>query len=86
MNCTYVYDNTCYDGNINYDNYIIGGLLLLGFFAIPIYSVTRYCQLKKQNTNSIVLIPGYVHTDNPNIDKDLPPEYKEDNNNPERIV
>lgn len=85
MNCTYVFENTCYDGDINYGNFIIGGLLLLGFFAIPIYCATRYFQIKRQNTNNrIVLIPGYAHTDSSNID--LPPEYKEENNNPERIV
>ena len=87
MNCTYVFENTCYDDNINYGNYIIGGLLLCGFFAIPIYCVSRYFQLKRQHINNrIVLIPGYAHTDNPNIDRDLPPAYKEENNNPERIV
>jgi len=99
MNCTYIYENTCYNENINYGNYIIGGILLVGFFAIPIYCATRYCQIKRQiqnqNTNQnintdtytnnrIILIPGYVHA-NANIDRDLPPEYKEVNN-PERIV
>ena len=85
MNCTYIFENTCYDDNINYGNYIIGGLLLCGFFAVPIYCVTRYCQIKRKNSdNRIILIPGYIHTDTPNID--MPPVYKEDNINPERIV
>jgi len=84
MNCSYIFENTCYDDNINYKNYIIGGLLLFGFFVIPIYCATRYCQIKRQNSdNRVILIPGYIHTDPSNIE--LPPEYK-DNINPERIV
>lgn len=84
MNCTYIFENTCYDDNINYGNYIIGGLLFSCIFAIPIYCMTRYCQIKRQNSNNrIVLIPGYVHND---TDTDLPPEYKQNINNPERII
>lgn len=98
MNCTYIYDNTCYDldKNINYANYIISGLILLGFFGIPIYCAMRYCQIKKQmhkqrqiqnqnqNTdinNRIVLIPGYIHKD-----EDQLPAYIEERNNPVRII
>lgn len=93
MNCTYNFENTCYDKSIDYGNYFIGGLLLFGLFAIPIYCATRHCQIKRQqrqqrqqqyqNTNNrIILIPGYVHND---ADSELPPEYKE-TNDPERIV
>jgi hypothetical protein len=82
MNCTYIFDNTCYNENINYGSYIFSGLLLCGFLSVPIYYATRYCQIKRQNTNNkIVLIPGYIHKD-----EELPPEYKKEKNNPVRIV
>jgi hypothetical protein len=86
MNCSYIFENTCYDKSIDYGNYIVGGLLLFGFFAIPIYCLSRYYEINKQNKQNndrIILIPGYVHTDPTNIDS--PPAYK-DNINPERIV
>lgn len=92
MNCTYVFENTCYDldKNINYANYIVSGLILLGFFGIPVYCAIRYCQIKRQiqnqnrNTDTrIVLIPGYIHKDE---DFPPPPAYIEERNNLVRIV
>jgi hypothetical protein len=84
MNCSYIFDNSCYDESIDNGNYIIRSLLFVSFLAIPVYCAIKYCQIKKQNyNNKIILIPGYVHIDPTNVDS--PPEYK-DNINPERIV
>jgi hypothetical protein len=84
MNCTYNFDNFCYDNTINYSSYLLGSFVFFGILSIPICCALKYCEsIKKNKDEQIILIPGYVHTEPTNIDS--PPAYK-DNINPERIV
>jgi hypothetical protein len=96
MNCSYMFEDTCYDDTINFGNFMIGSLIIFSIFAIPLCYITKYCILQNNETKidndndndneaNVVLIPGYIHTNSPNTNEDSPPEYKQ-NTTPERIV
>ena len=79
MNCTYFFDHTCYDNNINIGNLIIGGLLIISFISIPVCYIIKFCEIKKEKN----IIPGYTHIDS-NIDSEsnvLPPVYNDSEKN-----
>jgi len=76
MNCSYIFDNTCYD-NINYGNIFIGSLLLTGFLVLPFlcmynHYMDSHSHKSLVNENRIQLVPGYTHTKS-----EQPPAYKE---------
>jgi hypothetical protein len=100
MNCSNNFDNDCHNfpNDIEYSKYILGGMVILGFLAMPMYCMFKYCILSycEIKRKTVVLVPGYIHTDsNSNRDSqtnisdientELPPAYKE-NNDVERLV
>ena len=77
-NCTNNSELVCYD------RFIFSGIAFIGLIILPFFCAIKYCVLEKKIQEQIVLVPGYVHRDPPNIE--LPPEYKENQEENERIV